>query len=82
MKENKAGEQEILYTCEPELPRSACFVSGCANSRGDKEVRSFLPMLGMQCQDTREVTVSNSSFLLERLTQQAKQATLLEEKIK
>lgn len=48
-------ENSKLYSCELELQRCACFVSGCANSGGVKEVQSFLPtILGMPRQDTGE----------------------------
>ena len=68
-----------LHSCELELQRRACFVSGCANSGGLKEVKRMLPtVLGMQRQDTGEATVPNNAFFSKQLTQQVKQASLLE----
>lgn len=62
-----------LHFCEPELQRQAYFVSGCANSGGFKEVKSFLPTtLGVQRQDTGKVTVPNNPFFSKQLTQQVK----------
>jgi len=71
------------HFCELALQRRACFVPGCANSGGVKEVQSFLPaILAVRCRDMGEVTVSNTTFFSEQLSQQAKQASLLEQNMK
>lgn len=79
------GKQQTahFYEVRNNAHKRACFVSGCANSGGVKEVESFLTAtVGTQRQTTREAAVPNDAFFSEQLSQQAQQASLLLQKMK
>lgn len=59
------GKQQTahIHAVRNDAQERACFVSGCANSGGVKEVESFLTAtVGTQCQNTREAVVPNDAF--------------------